>query len=140
MSFGRAWPNCPRGQLTLQAPIPGDIEEWLRRNLEARQLPVREINELMEEWRSQRRIAHWEADHGDSTGDTPGGRYWLTTPEIYAALKQKCGPFDFDLCHSPRPEGYDSLVIRWGARNFVSPPFHQQDGVNDQGPIAFVRK
>jgi len=39
-----------------------------------------------------------------------------------------------------RPEGYNSLVIPWGRHNFVNPPFHPHDGVNGQGPTAFVRK
>jgi len=94
----------------------------------------------MQEWRSQRKINHWEADQAASVGEPPGDRYWLTPPEIYEALKAKYGPFDFDPCPCPRPEGYNSLVIPWGARNYVNPPFHQHDGVDDQGPTAFARK
>ena len=66
--------------------------------------------------------------------------FWLTPPEIYAALSDRYGPFDFDPCPCPRPEGYNSLAIPWGTHNYVNPPFHQHDGVDGQGPTAFVRK
>lgn len=68
------------------------------------------------------------------------GRFWLIPPEIYAALGKKYGPFDFDPCPHPRPDGYDSLVVPWGRCNFVNPPFHREDGIDGQGPTAFVRK
>lgn len=66
-------------------------------------------------------------------------KYWLTPPDSMARLQAQHG-FDFDPCPCPRPDGYDSLVIPWGQRNYVNPPFHRDDGVNGKGPTAFVRK
>ena len=68
------------------------------------------------------------------------GRYWRTPPDIYERLAQQFGPFDFDPCPCPRPEGYDSLQIPWGRMNYVNPPFRKHDGVNNKGPTAFVHK
>ena len=67
-------------------------------------------------------------------------RYWLTPPELYEALNNKYGPFDYDPCPCPRPKRFNSLIVPWGRRNFVNPPFHPHDGVDGQGPTAFVRK
>lgn len=66
-------------------------------------------------------------------------RYWLTPPEIYAALHREFG-FDFDPCPCPKPDGYNSLEVPWGRMNYVNPPFRKHDGVNGLGPTAFVRK
>ena len=66
-------------------------------------------------------------------------KYWLTPPALYAKL-DSIHHFDFDPCPCPRPEGYDSLTIPWGQRNYVNPPFHRDDGVNGKGPTAFVHK
>jgi hypothetical protein len=125
-------------------------ERLMRRQLEASKLPPREINQLMQQWRSQRKINHWEDDRaafgasgnvpGSPTDETANDRFWLTPPEIYAALSNRYGPFDFDPCPCPRPDGYNSLAIPWGTHNYVNPPFHQHDGVDGQGPTAFVRK
>ena len=49
-------------------------------------------------------------------------RYWLTPPVMLEALTQEFH-FDFDPCPHPRPEGFDGLVIPWGQRNWVNPPF-----------------
>lgn len=65
-------------------------------------------------------------------------RYWLTPPEMYAALDAEFG-FDFDPCPFPRPDTFDGLAIPWGAMNYVNPPFRRTDG-NTDGPTAFVRK
>lgn len=67
-------------------------------------------------------------------------KFWRTPPDTYAKLNAEFGPFDFDPCPCPRPEGYDSLIIPWGERNFVNPPFRRHDGVNGKGPTAFVHK
>ncbi len=64
---------------------------------------------------------------------------WLTPPALMAQLHAEHN-FDFDPCPYPRPEGYDSLIIPWGQRNYVNPPFHRDDGVDGKGPTAFVRK
>lgn len=66
-------------------------------------------------------------------------RYWLTPPAIYERLNEEFR-FDFDPCPCPRPEGYNSLEIEWGQMNYVNPPFRKHDGVDGQGPTAFVRK
>jgi hypothetical protein len=66
-------------------------------------------------------------------------KFWLTPPDMYERLNAE-HTFDFDPCPCPRPEGYDSLIIPWGMRNYANPPFHRDDGVNGKGPTAFVRK
>jgi hypothetical protein len=52
-----------------------------------------------------------------------GKRYWLTPPELMAKLKEEFGPFDFDPCPCPRPDGFDGLAVEWGQSNYVNPPF-----------------
>jgi hypothetical protein len=79
-------------------------------------------------------------DGADLAAKATTERFWLTPPEVYEDLSRQYGPFDFDPCPHPRPEGYDSLRIPWGRCNYVNPPFHQHDGVDGQGPTAFVRK
>lgn len=66
-------------------------------------------------------------------------KYWKVPSETWAALNAEFGPFDFDPCPCPRPEGYDSLIVPWGNCNFVNPPFRKRDG-DGKGPTAFVRK
>lgn len=65
-------------------------------------------------------------------------RYWLTPPEEFKKLNQEFG-FDFDPCPCPRPDGYNSLVLPWGKRNYVNPPFLKEDSPFG-GPSAFARK
>jgi hypothetical protein len=69
-----------------------------------------------------------------------GKRYWLTPPDLYAALDAEFH-FDFDPCPHPLPDGFDGLTCDWGKSNYVNPPFgsiiHQ--GVK-KGPTAWVRK
>lgn len=65
-------------------------------------------------------------------------RYWLTPPEIYAALHAEFA-FDFDPCPYPRHAEYNSLVLPWGLANYVNPPFCKKDAPFG-GPSAFVRK
>lgn len=72
-----------------------------------------------------------------------GKHYWLTpwTEPKIAALREQYGPFDFDPCPYPMPEGFDGLTCEWGQRNWVNPPFgsiiHQG---RKKGPTAWMRK
>lgn len=70
-----------------------------------------------------------------------GKHYWLTPPALLAELAAEFGPFDFDPCPYPLPEGFDGLTCDWGQRNYVNPPFgsimHQG---KKKGPTAWVRK
>ena len=66
-------------------------------------------------------------------------QYWITPPEVYNPLNDEFH-FDFDPCPCPKPLGYDSLSVEWGQCNYINPPFRKKDGVNGQGPTAFVRK
>ena len=67
-------------------------------------------------------------------------RYWRTPPELYARLAEEFGPFDFDPCPYPRPDGFNGLEIPWGRMSYVNPPFRPADGVGGKGPTAFVHK
>lgn len=70
-----------------------------------------------------------------------GKHYWLTPPALLAELSAEFGPFDFDPCPFPLPDGFDGLTCEWGQRNYVNPPFgsivHQG---RKKGPTAWVRK
>lgn len=72
-----------------------------------------------------------------------GKHYWLTPWDdpAFQALAAEFGPFDFDPCPYPLPEGFDGLTCEWGQRNYVNPPFgsiiHQG---RKKGPTAWVRK
>jgi hypothetical protein len=70
-----------------------------------------------------------------------GKHYWLTPPPILTALAAEFGPFDFDPCPFPLPEGFDGLTCEWGRRNYVNPPFGSiiHEG-KKKGPTAWVRK
>lgn len=52
-----------------------------------------------------------------------GNHYWLTPPALLEKLAEEFGPFDFDPCPHPLPEGFDGLACEWGRRNYVNPPF-----------------
>lgn len=68
-------------------------------------------------------------------------RYWLTPPDLYAALDAEFGPFDFDPCPHPVPEGFNGLVAPWGQSNYVNPPFRRHDSVDGKhGPTAFAHR
>lgn len=72
-----------------------------------------------------------------------GRHYWLTpwTDPVFVRLAEEFGPFDFDPCPWPKPEGFDGLTCEWGQRNYVNPPFgsimHQG---KKKGPTAWMRK
>lgn len=69
-----------------------------------------------------------------------GKHYWLTPPELYAALDAEFY-FTFDPCPHPLPDGFDGLTCEWGERNYCNPPFgsimHQG---RKKGPTAWMRK
>jgi len=69
-----------------------------------------------------------------------GKHYWLTPPELYAALNGEFA-FDFDPCPFPLPEGFDGLTMPWGASSYVNPPFGSimHEG-RKKGPTAWARK
>jgi hypothetical protein len=69
-----------------------------------------------------------------------GKHYWLTPPDLYAALDAEFH-FDFDPCPHPLPEGFDGLTCEWGQRNYVNPPFGSiLHAGRKKGPTAWVRK
>lgn len=73
-----------------------------------------------------------------NTGD--GKHYWLTPPDLYAALDAEFH-FDFDPCPHPLPDGFDGLTAEWGQRNYVNPPFGSVlHGGRRVGPTAWARK
>jgi hypothetical protein len=69
-----------------------------------------------------------------------GKHYWITPPELYAALDAEFH-FDFDPCPYPLPHGFDGLTCEWGLSNYVNPPFgsilHQG---RKKGPTFWARK
>jgi len=69
-----------------------------------------------------------------------GKHYWLTPPDLYAALDAEFG-FTFDPCPCPLPPGFDGLTCEWGASNYVNPPFGSimHEG-RKKGPTAWARK
>src|SRR6185436_6759187 len=80
------------------------------------------------------------AENKFHVGAQDGKHYWLTPPELYAALNQEFA-FDFDPCPWPPPEGFDGLSIPWGTSNYVNPPFGAilHEGKR-KGATAWARK
>lgn len=70
-----------------------------------------------------------------------GKHYWLTPPDLYNQLNDEFGPFDFDPCPYPLPDGFDGLTCEWGMCNYVNPPFGSiiHEG-KKKGPTAWIRK
>ena len=80
-------------------------------------------------------------DNNFHAGNPQDGRhYWLTPPELYAALNAEFA-FDFDPAPHPLPPNFDGLTCAWGESNYVNPPFgsiiHQG---RKKGMTAWVRK
>lgn len=72
--------------------------------------------------------------------DRDGKHYWLTPPELYAALDAEFH-FDFDPCPFPKPEGFNGLTCEWGKSNYVNPPFGSvMDEGKKKGITAWIRK
>lgn len=69
-----------------------------------------------------------------------GKHYWLTPPELYAALNAEFH-FDWDPCPYPLPPGRDGLTEEWGKASYVNPPFGSivHNG-KKKGPTAWARK
>lgn len=69
-----------------------------------------------------------------------GKHYWLTPPDLYAALDAEFH-FTFDPCPYPKPDTFDGLTCEWGESNYVNPPFGSiiHEGKR-KGPTAWVRK
>lgn len=90
-------------------------------------------------WDSTVRAANPANKFHAGNGDD-GKRYWITPPELYAALDDEFH-FDFDPCPYPLPEGFDGLTCEWGQSNYVNPPFGSiiHEG-RKKGPTAWVRK
>lgn len=61
-----------------------------------------------------------------------GHRYWASPPELYEPLDAEFH-FDFDPCPNPRPPDFNGLLVPWGKRNWVNPPF-------TGGVMAWCRK
>ncbi len=81
------------------------------------------------------------ADNKFHVGNGDDGKhYWITPPELYAALDAEFA-FDFDPAPYPLPPGFDGLTGDWGQSNYLNPPFgsiiHQG---RKKGPTAWVRK
>lgn len=71
---------------------------------------------------SQRRVEKNKFNGGNGKDQK---HYWLTPWQdpVFLALSAEFGPFDFDPCPYPVPEGFDGLKVSWGQRNYVNPPF-----------------
>ena len=69
-----------------------------------------------------------------------GKHYWLTPKDLYKQLNDEFN-FDFDPCHSPKPEDFDGLTNDWGKSSYVHPPFGSiiHEG-RKKGATAWVRK
>lgn len=84
------------------------------------------------------------ADNKFHVGNGEDGRhYWLTpwTDPVFVKLAEEFGPFDFDPCPWPKPEGFDGLTCEWGQRNYVNPPFGSiMHNGRKKGPTAWMRK
>lgn len=81
------------------------------------------------------------ADNKFHSGNSDDGKhYWITPPDLYAALDAEFA-FDFDPCPFPLPPHFDGLTMPWGQSSYVNPPFgsiiHQG---RKKGPTAWARK
>lgn len=88
----------------------------------------------------QSQLAPAENKFHKGNGDD-GKHYWLTPPELLADLEAEFGPFDFDPCPYPLPDGFDGLTCEWGKNNYVNVPFGSilHEG-KKKGMTAWVRK
>jgi hypothetical protein len=73
-------------------------------------------------------------------GAKNGKHYWLTPPDVYAALDKQFH-FDFDPCPHPLPQDFDGLTCEWGKSNYVNPPFGSiMHKGKRKGATAWARK
>ena len=76
--------------------------------------------------------------HVGNSGD--GKHYWLTPPDLMAALQAEFD-FDFDPCPYPKPDEFDGLTEPWGQSNYVNPPFGAvMHKGKKKGATAWARK
>ena len=92
----------------------------------------------------QSQLAPEENKFHKGNGDD-GKHYWLTPWQdpAFQKLAAEFGPFDFDPCPFPRPEGFDGLQCEWGKRNYVNPPFGSivvPWSKRKVGPTGWIRK
>ena len=50
--------------------------------------------------------------------------HWATPPELYKELDDE---FHFDFYPCPLHAAFDGLVVPWGMRNYVNPPYNKFD-------------
>jgi hypothetical protein len=78
----------------------------------------------------------------DASGRTrpeAGMRYWLTPPELKAALDREF-PGYWDACPYPRPKGFDGLAKEWPPVSWVNAPFYGKDELHGRGITHWVQK
>jgi hypothetical protein len=78
---------------------------------------------------------------GFSKGNKDGKHYWLTPPALMHLMQSEF-QFDFDACPYPKPPDFDGLILPWGKKTYVNPPFGSIIGSDGKkkGPTAWAKK